>query len=181
MAEIRKSSHIRTSTRRPGQKLTKEETAEKQEIFLHAFSSTANVRAACMKAGIDRSTVRQWEEHDETFNLRYNEAKLDADDLIRAELWRRGTQGYEKPVVGFGKVVYGQDGKPLMERVYSDQLLMFIARARMPEYRDKQHLDVTANIAGSTQTDISAYLKMLTDEQLAQFKSWLREAETRQG
>lgn len=128
-------------TRRWGQRLTAEEKRIAQEKFLKSFSMSANVRAACMAAGIDRSTVYKWAEHDEQFSIQYKQAELDANDMIRAELFRRAVQGYEKPVVSMGKVVYGPDGKPMMERVYSDSLLSLLAKARMPEFRDKQTID----------------------------------------
>lgn len=145
MPEIRKTTHIRTSTRGRGKHLTKEQRAEVQERFLRSFRNTANVRASCMAAGIDRNTIYTWLETDETFSLEYKQAELDANDTIRAELFRRAVQGYEKPVVSMGKQVF-VDGKPLMERVYSDSLLVLLAKARMPEFREKSQVDVTHRI-----------------------------------
>ena len=134
--------------RRRGQRLTAEERKTAQETFLQTFSMTANVRAACMKAGIDRSQVYRWQEHDEAFSQRFKQAELDANDLIRAELFRRAVQGYDKPVTSFGKQVYVIDEhdkpKPLMERVYSDNLLALLAKARMPEFREKSSMEVNA-------------------------------------
>lgn len=144
------TEHFNTSTphtrkRRQGQRLTKEQKRIAQEQFLESFSVTANVRAACMLAGIDRTLIYYWQEHDEHFSLKFHMAVQEANDVIRAELFRRAVQGYEKPVVSMGKVVYGSDGVPLTERVYSDQLLSLLAKARMPEFRDKQQVDVHAN------------------------------------
>ncbi len=135
-------SHVRTSVRRKGVRLTKEEVAETQEKFLKAFASNGNVRAACMSAGIDRSTVHKWAEHDEAFNMKYALAKADVDDAIRAEIFRRGMFGEERFVVAQGKLVYGADGKPLTYREKSDTLLIFHAKSRMSEYRDRQHITV---------------------------------------
>jgi hypothetical protein len=166
--------------RRPGQRPSPEERKQAQEIFLQSFALTANVRAASMKAGISRNTVYEWQEKDEEFGFKFRQASEDANDLIRGELFRRAVQGYDKPVVSMGKVVY-QDDKPLMERVYSDSLLSLLAKARMPEFRDKQHLDVNANLSGSVQTtDLSNDLRLLTNEQLTQFKSWLAEAKAKE-
>jgi hypothetical protein len=129
MPDTRKPSHhVRTSARSPGNRLTKQQRLETQEKFLKAFSMTANVRAACMTANIDRSTIRQWEEHDETFSFRYNEAKEDANDMIRAEIWTRAMKG---------KTIDVEGRLPLVIEP-SDRLLEFMAKARMPEYRDKQ-------------------------------------------
>lgn len=144
---ITTSAHIRTSQRRKGQRLSREERERAQDIFLKSFANNANVRAACAAAGIDRSAMYAWLEHDEPFSLRYKQAELDANDAIRAAIFQRGVLGYEKPVVSMGKVVYGQDGKPLMERVYSDAMLALLAKARMPEFREKQQVEHSGTIA----------------------------------
>ena len=140
-----------TRARRPGKKLTKEERQQTQEKFLKSFAMTANVRAACMAAGISRTTIYEWQEKDETFSLRFKQAELDANDIIRAELFRRAIQGYEKPVTSLGRQVIGEDGKPLMERVYSDNLLSLLAKARMPEFREKQQIEVNGSLTIKTE------------------------------
>lgn len=103
-----------------------------------------------MEAGISRNTVYAWQERDTEFSLKFNVAEQEANDVIRAELHRRAVQGYEKPVVSMGKAVYDKDGKPLTERVYSDQLLGLLAKSRMPEFRDKQQIEHTGNITINT-------------------------------
>jgi hypothetical protein len=74
-----------TSIRVKGQRIRVNQRKETQEKFLKSFASNGNVRAACMAAGIDRSTVHYWNEHDQDFNMRYNLAKEDVNDTIRAE------------------------------------------------------------------------------------------------
>lgn len=125
-----------TSVRVKGQKISNEQRKETQEKFLKSFAANGNVRAACMAAGIDRSTVHYWSEHDEQFSMRYNLAKEDVNDAIRAEIYKRAVIGEERFVTSMGKVVY-HDGKPLTIREKSDTLLIFHAKSRMPEYRDK--------------------------------------------
>ena len=194
MPENHKSTHIRTSVRGRGKRLTKEQTQELQEKFLKSFSMTANIRAACMSAGIDRSTVYSWQEHDSSFSLRFNIAEQEANDVIRAEIFRRAVQGYEKPVVSMGRVVYEETpildksgkpvlndkgkpvvtyGKPVTERVYSDALLSLLARARMPEFRDKQSVDLNATVNGRIDSTnlISIDTRSLTSDQLAKLKA----------
>lgn len=157
----------------------KDEREATQEKFLKALSMTANIRAACMAAGIDRSLVYYWQEHDTEFSLRFNVANQEANDLLFAAAWERGVKGYEKPMVSLGRPVF-VDGKPLMEKVYSDSLLSLLMKARMPEFREKQSIDVQANVTGSLQSDLSNELRLLTNEQLAQFKTWLQEAKAGQ-
>lgn len=145
--------------RRRGQRMTAEERRIAQEQFLKTFAKNANVRAACMVAGIDRSQVYRWQEHDEEFSFKFNIATEEANDLIRGAMWLRGVDGITKPVVSMGKVVYveemGKDGKiekkPLTEKVYSDSLLSLLAKARMPEFREKQQIEVSGALTIKTE------------------------------
>lgn len=171
------TTHIRTSNRGRGKRLNKEERVRLQDKFLKAFSMTANVRAACMSAGIDRSTFYAWQEHDETFALRYHQAEAEASDVVRAEIWRRGIQGVEKPLVSMGKLVYDEQGKPMTVREYSDALLTLLAKARMPEFREKQQVDahITHNGAIDAKNTLAVDLGSLTREQLHAMKTLLEQ------
>lgn len=161
------SSHIRTSRRRKGQRLTPEQKRQAQDTFLKTFAMNANVRAACLAAGIDRSVIYQWLEKDTAFTVLYHEAEKDADDMIRAAIFQRAIRGYEKPVVSMGKIVYEETpvldalgkpvldekgrpvvryGKPLTETVYSDALLALLAKARMHEFREKQQVEMSGSL-----------------------------------
>lgn len=126
--------------KRLGGPLSKAERAAAQDVFLDSFAKNANVSAACLKAGIARQTVYQWLEHDEQFSMRYHLAEQDAADYIRAAIQRRGIEGWEVPVVSQGKIVM-HNGKLLTERKYSDACLLALAKARVPEFRDR--VDVT--------------------------------------
>lgn len=141
----------RARKRRQGQRMSAEEKRIAQEAFLKAFASTANVRAACMKAGIDRSQVYRWQEHDENFGFRFKQATADANDMLFGEAWRRAVQGVEKPVLYRGGVVYEIDEqgkrKMITTREYSDQLLSLLLKARLPEFRDKTQIDLNTNIS----------------------------------
>ena len=106
-----------------------------QATFLAAFERSANVTESCKAAGIDRSTFYDWLEKYEIFSLLYNQAKEIANDAIRAEIFRRGHDGYTEQVLVGGKVQ--------TVHKYSDTLLIFLAKSRMPEFREKQSLEVT--------------------------------------
>ena len=165
------STHKRTSIRRAGHKLTKEQTQEAQEKFLKAFANNGNVRAACLVAGIDRSTVHVWAEHSEEFASEYNLAKADVDDAIRGEIFRRAMFGEERYITSMGKVVYHED-KPLTIKEKSDSLLMFIARRRMKECREEQSVDMSDPNGGPVQhQSIPIDPRLLTSEQLATLKA----------
>jgi hypothetical protein len=155
------------NVRRRGQHPTQEERIELQDKFLKAFASNGNVRVACASAGISRTSIYAWIEHDADFSMRYNMAQKDVDDAIRAEIYRRAMFGEERYVVAQGKIVYAPDGKtPLTFKEKSDTLLIFHAKSRMPEYRDKQQVELTGKDGGAIKIDTTDYSKF-TDEELA--------------
>lgn len=110
---------------------------------------------AAEAAGVPRTTVYSWLEHDEQFSLAYRLAELEATELLeRAALDR--ALGYwtedevEEPVRAADDAPIVDDaGRPtltLIKRVrkqeYSAALLMFLLRARAPDkYRER--VDVT--------------------------------------
>jgi len=160
--------------RRSGQRLSAEARAQAQVRFLAHFADTANVRASCAVAGVERSTVHRWQKSDRLFAERYREAELDAADTLRAEMWRRGKDGWEEPLVSQGQLVYEMEpvlneqgdplldakGRPLMRRgaqarvrKYDSALLLALGKAHMPELRERTHLEVTGKDGGPIQIE----------------------------
>lgn len=125
----------------------------RQEIFLDDFAVHGNVSKACRTARIERKTVYRWKEQSDAFLFRYNEAKETAKDAIREEIYRRGHDGYDEDVYQLAKHA-GTIHK------YSDSLLMFHAKALMPEYREKQTIEQNINLTICTEWGAGA----LTDE-----------------
>lgn len=148
-----------------------------QALFLERFCGHGILTRACREAGVTRETIRQWEEHDETFGFRYVEAKEQVNDLYRDEARRRALDGVETHIVSQGKLVRDDEGKPLVEHKYSDTMLQFIMKARMPEYREKQQMELTGKDGGAIQThaqhEISLDLRTLTPDQLAALRGVL--------
>lgn len=134
-----------------------------QAAFLEAYEHTANVLRAAEHAEISRDLVYYWLEHDERFNFAYHLADAAANAHIEAEIRRRAMDGVVEPLVSQGHLVYEYEpvvdadgnqkydskGKPMYQRgqlivmrKYSDTLLIFYAKRRMPEYREKQQVDI---------------------------------------
>src|SRR5207253_3228748 len=99
-----------------------------------AFAKTGVIRSAARAAEIDRSTVYAWQEHDDQFSVRFGQARAESDDRIREEIRRRALSGTLKPVYYLGERVG-------TIREYSDTLLIFLAKARMPEFRQPLAVD----------------------------------------
>jgi len=99
--------------------------------------------------GVSRVTVYQWRKDEPAFAEAWAEAEEDAVDVLRAAAIRRGVHGWDVPVVSMGKMVLDQTGKPLMERKYSDPLLLALLKARAPEHRDQRHLELSGPNGGA--------------------------------
>lgn len=124
--------------------------------------------AACKSAGVDRNTIRAWQEHDETFGFQFKQAEADANDVIRAAIFTRAVQGVDKPLHYQGRLVKDERGKPATVKDYSDTLLIFLAKSRMPEFRDKQQVEVSGTLDVNT----------LASEADAKFSAWLAASTT---
>jgi transposase-like protein len=154
--------------------MTPEERKIAQEAFLVHFRVEANVTVACEAVGIDRNTVYDWRKRYKDFAEQFDEAEQYANDGIDHEIYRRAVRGWQEPMVSAGKYVCDVTK-------YSDSLLTLLAKSRMQKYREKQQVDLNTNISGSLQTvDMSSELRLLSNEQLAQFKSWLAEAKAKE-
>lgn len=112
---------------------------EAQEAFLTAYAQTGIITSAAQSANVSRQCVYEWQEHDEAFSLRFHEAEATANDVLRAEIFRRGHEGVEEPVYQLAKFVG-------TVRKYSDTLLIFEAKRRMPEYRDKHDVNISGSL-----------------------------------
>lgn len=152
--------------RRQGKKLNQIERAAAQEKFLEAFANSANIRASCGAAGIDRSTVYQWQDSDPDFAARFDKANEDANDMIRAEYIRRAVRGIDEPIVSAGRIVYQSDGSPLTVKKYSDSLLSSLARVRLPEFKEKP-AEQPQETASGIGADVLPYLDRAQLDRLA--------------
>ena len=140
---------LTSSKRRPsGVNLTPEARTDAKQRFLEAYAETGIMRSACEAIGVSRQAVWGWQEHDEEFSAAFNQARALADDALRKEIHRRGVEGVEKPIFYKGHQV-------ATVREYSDTLLIFQAKARMPEYRDQSKIEHTGELTISL-ADIAA-------------------------
>lgn len=140
--------------RRKGRNLTPAQRLDAQAAFLEAYEHNANILRAAEQAEISREIVYYWLEHDERFLFAYHLADAAANAHIESEIRRRAMEGVVKPLVSAGRLVYDEykdeDGKTHKElltvREYSDVLLIFYAKRRMPEYREKSQVDVNQTV-----------------------------------
>lgn len=126
-------------------------TDRTRDRFLRWYSQSGNVTYAAKRAGVERSAVYKWQEADDQFAAAFREADLKATEVLEREAWRRANDGVAEPVYQHGKLV------GTIQR-YSDNLLMFLLRARAPErYRDRVDVSVAPiikSVAGFDPADV---------------------------
>ena len=111
-----------------------------RETFLKAYAQCGNLTTAAKAARVERRTIYEWQEHEPEFALAMRQADLQATEILEKEAWRRAREGHAEPVFQHGKQV------GTIQR-FSDQLLMFLLRARAPErYRDRVDVSLTPTI-----------------------------------
>lgn len=124
-----------------------------------------SVREAADHVGAKRKQVRHLKATDEQFAADYRDARGYGDDKIRDELRRRAIEGVVEPVFGaLGSIGGNSAGTGIVgeRRVYSDRLLGMMAKANLPEYRDR--VEHTGADGGplEVKTDVAAALDRFT-------------------
>jgi len=165
MGNERKSNKSNNHTRALSRDAERKEAKEK---FLAFLREDPTVSLACENIGKERCTVYEWREKDEKFAKEWDDALERTRDVARSSIYRRGIIGWEEPMVSMGKVVYEDDpvlddkgeqkidsrGRPMtkqgakvMTPKWSDSLALAYAKANLPEYKDKQQIDINAQIS----------------------------------
>ncbi|KKN17123.1 hypothetical protein LCGC14_0968940 [marine sediment metagenome] len=144
------------------------------DTFLADFRLNGNLTLACRAANVSRTTVYTWARDDvEGFAAAFAEAEQEACDRIEAEILRRGVEGWNEPVFYKGE----ETGKI---RKYSDILLIFLAKARMPaKYRDRfegMNLNLgdtlnVGNLSVGQRNNIISAIAALSEEELERLVS----------
>lgn len=150
-------------------------TDEDWALFLKTLAARGNVSEAARVAGMDRTTAYYHRKHNAEFGDAWDEAEEVAADALEAEMWRRGVEGVDRPVIYQGEVMVKRDaeGQPVLddkgEQIplgvpeYSDQLLIQLAKARRPD-KFNERLQVTGPGGGGLIVDHVITLKRRTPE-----------------
>lgn len=136
--------------------------------FLKFLRECGNVSKAAEAAGTNRRRVYEWRAEDPEFASAWADAKQQAADVLEAEAWRRAVKGVEKPIFRQGSLVG-------YEQVYSDTLLIFLAKGARPEkYRERVSQEVSGPKDKPLQKQLD--LSLLTQSELEQLESLLKRA-----
>ena len=115
-------------------------TNKRRKRFLKELAETGNVTHSAKVVGVGRRTVYDLTARDKEFAQQFEDSVEAGTDRLVEEAQRRARDGFEEPVFFQGKQVG-------VIRKWSDNLLMFLIKARRPEYRDRvdqTHLHIVA-------------------------------------
>lgn len=125
---------------------TKDTRQRARVLFLEALARRPFVSEAAAHAGIGRATAYKWRDEDPEFATAWDDALETALDAAEAEMWRRGVQGWDEPLIG--RVDKDQDGIITHVRRHSDAMLTLALKAHRPEkYRERFEHDHRGGIA----------------------------------
>jgi hypothetical protein len=115
---------------------TPPEPPDRQELFLASYAASGDLKRALKAAGVTRAQLRQWQEHDEPFSLRFYQAETEAIEALEAEARVRALAG--SPTI---RRIFNGDGA-LIQEIHtwapSDTMLVRLLQAHKPEkYGDK--------------------------------------------
>lgn len=107
-------------------------------LFLEQVSETGLLARSAKAVGFTGRFIKKELEKDQEFAEAFDEAMLEYQELLQREMHRRAVDGVEE-------TVYFQ-GVPCGTKInYSDSLLTTLTKAKVPEFRDKQKLDVAVS------------------------------------
>lgn len=117
-------------------------TPKKRALFLAELAKSGNVSHSAEVAGYARRTVYDYREQDPIFAAAWEEALERAADVLEHEARRRAVDGVEKYVTTAKGLIFDHEGNPLMERTFSDTLLIFLLKGVRPDkYRDNAKVE----------------------------------------
>lgn len=115
-----------------------------REGFLKLIREGFTNKDAAAACGAGTGYFRRRRKEDPEFEKAYQEAREDGNDVIRGEIRRRAVDGVKKGIYHDGKRI-------ATEQVYSDQLLMFLAKSRMDEFKEHVQHDHTMKLDGAAE------------------------------
>ncbi|HQT38379.1 MAG TPA: hypothetical protein PK231_03065 [Acidocella sp.] len=117
-------------------------TASKKRAVLEALRQFPSLRAAARAARMNHTSVYHWLKTDPVFKRRYEDAIAEGVGRLEQACMQRAIDGTDSYVVSQGRVVM-YDGKPLIEKKFSDTLAIKLLNAHGGEiYRDKQSVEL---------------------------------------
>jgi hypothetical protein len=127
-------------TRKKRKSVTERLRLMRKRQFLQHYLRNGSFNLAALHVGVTGPAVRKWAKKDPLFAECFTSVKEAFAERLEQEADHRGAWGVKVLRYYMGRPLMDPrtNGKPLIEREYSDQLLMFRLKALKPEmYRDR--------------------------------------------
>jgi hypothetical protein len=109
-------------------------TPKKKAAFCEALALGVTVGTAAEAVGMSRSSAYWQRENNPAFAEAWDEAYAESTELLEAEAFQRA--------MGWQETITDKNGNVRVVERHSDILLMFLLKARKPEYRDSMQVNV---------------------------------------
>ncbi len=153
----------RAITRKPeGQAPLHRFTPELKEKFLEKLATCGLIAKSAWAVGASWRTIEVHRKKYPEFKLAFEQAMALYRDRIEQAVHDRAIDGIAEPIVYQG-MIQEKDGKPVTVTKYDNKLLLAHAARHIPEYREKQDIDL--NVRGGV---LVVGAKMTTEEWEAQ-------------
>lgn len=102
-------------------------TDEVKRNFLRMYAVTGRIAYSAVSVGVSTNSIDHQRDSDPVFTQAMKEAALYFSDILHAEMYRRGVEGYDQEVLG------GRNRDEIIKiKTYSDRMLELLARKHMP-------------------------------------------------
>lgn len=176
------SKYSAKATGRTERKVQVTVTDEVWDKFCENVATTGLIYQSAERAGVEYSTTLAHAKKHKGRGEQLDIAKAAFRDKLEREALRRAAEGVGRPVFqkgqramdivtdAEGNVVYEDDGttpktKPAVVQEYSDRLMELVLKRHIPEYREKQQMDV--NVSGG--------VLVLAAQAPASAEAWVKE------
>lgn len=132
-------------------------TEERREAFYRLLEETGVLNYSAYSVGVHPKTEYTYRLSNAEHAARVEECIEKYRQSIESEIYRRGVEGINKPLVFQGRLT----GDTVRE--YSDPLLMFKAKRHIPEYREKIDVNQTTRHEGGAPAPLD--VRSMTREQ----------------
>jgi len=132
---------------------------ERIDAFFEVFVETGKVTEGARAAGFSTRSAYNLKNKSPELKERWEEANQQVDDMLDAEIWRRGHDGIDKPIFYQGRVV-------ATIKEYSDKMLELAAIGRMPHKYARRAVEMTGK-------DGKDLIPQMDDIEAARRMAWL--------
>lgn len=117
----------------------KTELTPTQRKFLANYSIHGTITKAAQMTRIRRENHQVWKQ-DELYRQRFEAARARFRDQLKNAAIKRGVEGYAEPVFYKGRMVG-------VKQRYSDQLLLAVLQAMVPEFQKRMEVQHTGTVS----------------------------------